>query len=57
MPKKLPKRYIKALRGDLDVKIRKAPAPLTTIRNPDLPKWDYKAGGYTRSIKEQKVLQ
>ena len=53
MPKKLPKRYIKALRGDLDVKIRKAPAPLTTIRNPDLPKWDYKAGGYTRSIKEQ----
>jgi len=53
MPKKLPKRYIKALRGDLDVKIRKAPAPLTTIRNSNIPKWDYKAGGYTRSIDEQ----
>ena len=43
----LPKKYRKALKGDLDVKRRNAP------RNPDLPKWDYKAGGYTRSIKEQ----
>jgi len=47
MAEKLPKKYRKALRGDLDVKSRKAP------RNPDLPKWDYKAGGYTRSVKEQ----
>ena len=49
----LPKRYRKALRGELDVKSRKAPAPLTTIPNPDIPKWDYKTGGYTRSINEQ----
>ena len=49
----LPKKFRKALRGELDVKSRNAPAPLTTIRNPDLPKWDYSSGGYTRSIKEQ----
>ena len=49
----LPKRYRKALRGELDVKSRNAPAPLTTIPNPDIPKWDYKTGGYTRSIDEQ----
>jgi len=53
MAEKLPKKFRKALRGDLDVKSRNAPSPLTTIRNPNLPKWDYKAGGYTRSIKEQ----
>jgi len=53
MAEKLPKKYRKALRGDLDVKSSKAPAPLTTIRNPDLPKWDYSSGGYTRSIDEQ----
>ena len=47
MTEKLPKKYRKALRGDLDVKSRKAP------RNPDLPKWDYSSGGYTRSIDEQ----
>ena len=49
----LPKRYRKALRGELDVKSRKAPAPLTTIPNPDIPKWDYKTGRYTRTLDEQ----
>lgn len=58
MAQQLAKRHIKALRGDLDVKRRKGrygsvQEGITTIRNPDLPKWDYKTGGYTRSIDEQ----
>ena len=47
MAQQLAKRHIKALRGDLDVKRRKV------ALHPDLPKWDYKTGRYTRSIKEQ----